>query len=191
MVSIIFYRVNSNRIVCISCIRTISFCSTTIIYCYSFTSCVFNSIFRNGYFVLSTRIFYIFIVCNRNISNVSITSCSCFFNYAFSRSCTTCCSRAYSVNIFTISTFSFVNSYICTSFYNSFSGFQLFIVNCISIISTRSYVSDFITIYAQVTAGDSCATTIVQCDFSSTVLNAFNIFKSRAQSICILLSISA
>ena len=180
MVSCIISRCYSNRIVCV----------TTIIYCYCFTSCIFNSIFRNGYFVLSTRIIYIFAACNRNISNVFIVSCVSFFNYTFSRSCTTS-SCTYSVNIFTISTFSFTNSYICTSFYNSFSCFQLFIVNTISIISTRSYVSDFITIYAQVTAGDSCATTIVQCDFSSTVLNAFNIFKSRAQSICILLSISA
>ena len=173
MVSCIISRCYSNRIISI----------TTIIYCYCFTSCIFNSIFRNGYFVLSTRIIYSFTACNRNISNVFIASCICFFNYAFSRSCTTCCIGAYSVNIFTISTCSFSNSYIVTSFNNSFSCFQLFIVNCICIISTRSYISDFVTINAQVTARDSCAT-IVQCDFGSTILNAFNIFKSGAQGIC-------
>ena len=177
MVSCIVSRCYSNRIISV----------TTIIYCYCFTSCIFNSIFRNGYFVLSTRIIYIFTACNRNISNISIASCSCFFNYAFSRSCATS-SCIYSVNIFTISTCTFINSYICTAFNNSFSSFQLFVVNCISIISTRSYVSNFITIYAQVTAGNSCATTIVQCDFSSTVLDAFNIFKSGAQRICKLFS---
>ena len=132
MVSCIVSRCYSNRIISV----------TTIIYCYCFTSCIFNSIFRNGYFVLSTRIIYIFTACNRNISNISIASCSCFFNYAFSR-CSTTSSCIYSVNIFTISTCSFSNSYIGTSFYNSFSCFQLFIVNTISIICTRSYVSDF------------------------------------------------
>ena len=106
VVRVIFSWCYSNRIICV----------TTIIYCYCFTSCIFNSIFRNGYFVLSTRIIYIFTACNRNISNVSIARCSCFFNYAFSRSCTTCCIRAYCIDVMTICAFGWSYSNTSTSF---------------------------------------------------------------------------
>ena len=91
MVIVIFCWCYRDRIIGISCIRTISFCSTTIIYCYSFTSCVFNGITGYGYFVFSTYITSSFTVCYRNVSNVCIVCCSGLFNYAFSRSCTACC----------------------------------------------------------------------------------------------------
>ena len=106
VVSIVLCWCYSNRIICVA----------TIIYCYCFTSCIFNSIFRYGYFILSTRIIYSFTACNRNISNVSITSCSCFFNYAFSRSCATCRSRAYCIDIMTICAFAWGYSNTSTSF---------------------------------------------------------------------------
>ena len=89
MVCIIFHRVNSDRIICISCVVTTSSC-TTIIYCYCFTSCIFNSIFGNINGVLSIWLARVFTVFNSNVSQVSITSCSCFFNYTFSRRSTSC-----------------------------------------------------------------------------------------------------
>ena len=100
MVSIIFHSVNSNRIICISCVCTTCSC-TTIVYCYSFTSCIFNGITRYGYLIFSTYITSSFTICYRNISNVCI-ACYSFLNYTFSRSCSCSCR----VNMNSISSYS-------------------------------------------------------------------------------------
>ncbi len=92
MVSCIISRCYSNRIISV----------TTIIYCYGFTSCIFNSITGNINFVLSIWIASVFTITNSNISNVSIASCSSFFNYTFSRRSTSCwsISNGYFINCF-------------------------------------------------------------------------------------------
>ena len=48
----------------------------------------------------------------------------------------------YCVNVLAISTSCFINCYIVTSFNFSFSGFQLFYVNCVSVIYASFHVSD-------------------------------------------------
>ena len=99
MVSIIFHRVNSNRIICISCVCTTCSC-TTIVYCYSFTSCIFYCITGNINFVLSICIASCFTTSYCDVSNVCI-ACYSFLNYTFSGSCTSrCVSNRYFVNCF-------------------------------------------------------------------------------------------
>ena len=134
----IISRCYSNRIICV----------TTIIYCYCFTSCIFNSIFRNGYFVLSTRIIYIFTACNRNISNVSIASCISFFNYTFSGSCTSSVSNRYFINCFI--RISCIRSYCyitrTRSYFNGMVQFSFCSIGQVSYyICTRSSCFDIFT----------------------------------------------
>ena len=109
MISCIFFRCYRNWVISIWCVCSARFC-TTIINCYRFTSCIFNSITGYGYFVFSTCITSIFIISYRNICNVCIARCSSFFNYAFSGSCATCCISRYCIDIMTISTLSLRNS---------------------------------------------------------------------------------
>ena len=81
---------------------------------------------------------------------------SIFTSFNFRRICvTSSTSGAYCVNIMTICCIlSLSNSYAITSFNFCLSGFQLFYVNCISIVCTRSYISDFATTHVKWAASD-------------------------------------
>jgi len=90
VVSIIWFRCYRDRVICICCISTTS-CCTTVIYCYSFTSCIFNCITGYGYFISrisSTKCITRFW---SYLCNIFITSSIGCFLYFFSRSSTTCC----------------------------------------------------------------------------------------------------
>ena len=100
MISCIFFRCYRDWVISIWCVCSTRFC-TTIINCYCFTSCVFNSITRYGYLIFSTYITSSFTICYRNISNVCI-ACYSFLNYTLSRSCSCSCR----VNMNSISSYS-------------------------------------------------------------------------------------
>ena len=150
MVSIIFHRVNSDRIVCISCVSATCSC-TTIIYCYCFTSCIFNSITGNINFVLSIWSARSFTITNSNISNVSIASCSRFFNYTFSGRSTSCwsISNGYFIDCFIriscISSYCYITR--TRSYFNGMVQFSFSVIGQISYyICTRSSCFDVLTV---------------------------------------------
>ena len=150
MVCIIFHRVNSDRVICISCVVTTSSC-TTVVNCYCFTSCIFNSITGNINSVLSIWITRVFTVFNSNISHVSIASCSCFFNYTFSRRSTSCwsISNSYFINCFIRISCIFRYCYIARtrSYFKGMVQFSFCIIGQISYyICTRSSCFDVLTV---------------------------------------------
>ena len=150
MLCIIFHRVNSDRVICISCVVTTSSC-TTVINCYCFTSCIFNCITGNINFVLSIWITRVFTITNSNISNVSIASCSCFFNYTFSRRSTSCwsISNSYFINCFIRISCIFRYCYIARtrSYFKGMVQFSFCIIGQISYyICTRSSCFDVLTV---------------------------------------------
>ena len=142
MVSFIFRRCYSNRVISV----------TTIIYCYCFTSCIFNSIFGNINFVFSTCIARVLTITNSNISNISIPCCSCFFNYTFSRSCS--CRASYSINSYFIDSFTCYRCIFCymniiayTLNLNFMIQFSFCVIGQISYyICTRSSCFDVLTV---------------------------------------------
>ena len=123
MVSIIWYRCYRDRVICICCISTTS-CCTTVIYCYSFTSCIFNCITRYGYFIrcISSTVciasLWIYFCDIRIISSIG-----CFF-YFFSRRSTTC-RQTRQVDL---------SNYILSVIFNSFT-FTIYICHSNSLIS--------------------------------------------------------
>ena len=150
MVCIIFHRVNSDRVICISCVVTTSSC-TTVVNCYCFTSCIFNSITGNINFVLSIWITRVFTITNSNISNVSIASCRRFFNYTFSRRSTSCwsISNGYFINCFIriscISSYCYITR--TRSYFNGMVQFSFSVIGQISYnIATRSRCCNVFTI---------------------------------------------
>ena len=152
MVCIIFHRVNSDRVICISCVVTTSSC-TTVVNCYCFTSCIFDCITGNIYGVLSIWIARVFTVSNSNISQVSIASCVSFFNYTFSRGSTTRCRRSisysYFINCFIRISCIFTYCYIIRtrSYFNCMVQFSFCIIGQISYyICTRSSCFDVLTV---------------------------------------------
>ena len=80
MVCFILNRCNSDWIV--SSVRSI--------YSHCFTSCIFNSITGNIYFVFSICIASLFTVSYSDVSDVSVACSSRFFNYAFNSSFIAC-----------------------------------------------------------------------------------------------------
>ena len=150
MVSIIFHRVNSDRIICISCVCTTCSC-TTIVYCYSFTRCIFNCITRNINFVLSICIASCFTTSYCDVSNVSVISCVSFFNYTFSRRSTSCwsISNSYFINCFIRISCIFRYCYIARtrSYFKGMVQFSFCIIGQISYyICTRSSCFDVLTV---------------------------------------------
>ena len=124
MVIVIFCWCYRDRIIGISCIRTISFCSTTIIYCYCFSSCVFNSVTGYGYFICCisgtkciTRFW-------SYLCNIFITSSISCFLYFFSRR-STACRQTRQVDL---------SNYILSVSFNSFT-FTIYICHSNSLIS--------------------------------------------------------
>ena len=95
----------------------------------------------------------------------------------------------YCISSMTICRTSFrCNNYILTSFYFCFSCFQLFVVDSITIICTRSYIHNLIVMCAithgQVTTRDcycrcisSTTRSIIQCDCGITIFNSINAIK--------------
>ena len=142
MTSFIFRRCYSDRAISV----------TTIIYCYCFTSCIFNSIFGNINGILSIWLARVFTVFNSNVSHVGITSCSCFFNYAFSRGSTTryrSISNSYFINCFIRISCIFSYCYILRtrSYFKGMVQFSFCIIGQISYyICTRSSCFDVLTV---------------------------------------------
>ena len=152
MVCIIFHRVNSDRIICISCVVTTSSC-TTVVNCYCFTSCIFNSITGNINFVLSIWVARVFTITYRDVSNVSVTSCISFFNYTFSRGSTSryrrSISYSYFINCFIRISCIFSYCYILRtrSYFKGMVQFSFCVIGQISYyICTRSSCFDVLTV---------------------------------------------
>ena len=135
---------------------------------YSFNCC--DTVFTiNAWFAVNavfyfTKCYVVFnnTVCiNGSFSVVTVNEVQAFrqFNFLFSTavSCVVKFSIAkvssfciYCVNVLTISTNCFINCYIVTSFNFCLSGFQLFYVNCISVIYASFHISN-----VQVTSVDT------------------------------------
>ena len=155
----------------VDCIYYSFNCCDTIFTIYAWFAVNAVSHFTKCYVVFNNTI-----CINGSFSVVTVNEVQAFrqFNFLFSTavSCVVkfsiakvSCFCIYCVNVLTISTNCFINCYVVTSFNFCLSGFQLFYVNCVSIIYASFHVSD-----VQVTSIDATFSngwTIV--DYQTTV----------------------